>query len=74
MPIKPAKGKGQYLEHSFLARFKGKGELFRGCFPIIPGAIYRCKSLGFDDKEHFYGFLLRLPIFLIICKLRFQNI
>lgn len=59
MPIKPAKGKGQYLEHSFLARFKGKGELFRGCFPIIPGAIYRCKSLGFDDKEHFLWFSIK---------------
>ena len=56
MPIKPAKGKGQYLGHSFLARFKGKGELFRGCFPIIPGAIYKCKSLGFDDNEHFLWF------------------
>ena len=56
MLIKPTKGKGQYLGHSFLARFKGKGELFRGCFPIIPGAIYQCKSLGFDDKEHFLWF------------------
>lgn len=33
MPIKPTQEKGQYLGHSFLARFKGKGELFRGCFP-----------------------------------------
>lgn len=56
MPIKPVKGKGQYLGHSFLARFKGKGELFRGCFPIIPGAIYKCKSLGFDDKKDFLWF------------------
>ena len=56
MPIKPVKGKGQYLKYPFLARFKGKGELFRGCFPIIPGAIYRCKYLDFDDKDHFLWF------------------
>ena len=56
MSIKPVKGKGQCLNYPFLARFKGKGELFRGCFPIIPGAIYRCKCLGFDDKDHFLWF------------------
>lgn len=56
MRRKPVKGKGQYLKHPFLARFKGKGELFRGCFPIIPGAVYKCKSLGFDDENKYLWF------------------
>ena len=60
MSIKPVKGKEQYLNCPFLARFKGKGELFRGCFPIILGAIYRCKCLGFDDKEHFLWFSIEI--------------
>lgn len=70
MPIKPAKEKGQYLGHSFLARFKGKGEL--NYSEVVSQSFQEqfisVSLLVLTTKNIFYGFLLNLLTFLILCK------